>query len=171
MRAQNRLNAAVIDAAAERQIAAGQGNLPLSFQVVLTNRRGEVERLRAQQPHPPLPFAMPDPRVGRRVSGRNDDGAVAGGRAPPERVVTDAERIRSLNGYDGPVDPAGLVGSGEGAVSSKMERGVEVRVRGERAKKSKADVIKDIDRGAKERINSVSRVAEPSRGRGPQHSL
>ncbi|VEG28172.1 polymorphic toxin type 15 domain-containing protein [Actinomyces howellii] len=51
---QNRTNAEVIDAAADRQIESGNGHLPMRFQVVLTNRRRNIRRLRAQQPPPAL---------------------------------------------------------------------------------------------------------------------
>ncbi|WP_103062798.1 polymorphic toxin type 15 domain-containing protein [Actinomyces qiguomingii] len=102
--AQNLSNAAVIDAAAERQVAAGNGHLPLSFQVVLTNRRRNVERLRARQPPPPLQLAQPSTQHDEQTPTKTLSKAVLAARPPPQadRNPTTAARIRQTLGIHTP---------------------------------------------------------------------
>lgn len=56
---QNRFNVDVIDRAATSQVQAGLGHLPLNFQVVLTNNRSNVVRLRNNQPTTTPPQITP----------------------------------------------------------------------------------------------------------------
>ncbi|QHO91204.1 hypothetical protein CWT12_07565 [Actinomyces sp. 432] len=101
--AQNLSNAALIDAAAERQAAAGKGHLPLSFQVVLTNRRRNVKQLRAQQPPPPLAI-QPRTEHNSRAPAQTLSKAVLAARPPPSTNTnpTTAARIRQTLGINTP---------------------------------------------------------------------
>ncbi|WP_203234026.1 polymorphic toxin type 15 domain-containing protein, partial [Actinomyces sp. 565] len=101
--AQNLSNAALIEAAAERQAAAGKGHLPLSFQVVLTNRRRNVKQLRAQQPPPPLAI-QPRTEHDSRAPAQTLSKAVLAARPPPSTNTnpTTAARIRQTLGINTP---------------------------------------------------------------------
>jgi len=102
--AQNLSNADVIDAAAERQVAAGKGHLPLSFQVVLTNRRRNVKQLRSHQPPPPLQLAQPRTGPDSRAPAQTLSRAVLAARPPPGARAnpTTAARIRQTLGIHTP---------------------------------------------------------------------
>ena len=92
--AQNLTNAAVIDAAAHRQVDEGRGHLPLGFQVVLTNRRRNVERLLARQPPSALEAARLRKDRQQGVSVHAGSTPVAP-RPPPKRPITVGRNARS----------------------------------------------------------------------------
>lgn len=102
--AQNLSNADVIDGAAERQVAVGKGHLPLSFQVVLTNRRRNVQQLRSHQPPPPLQLTQPSTQHDTQTPTKNLSQAVLAARPPPGayRNPTTAARIRQTLGIHNP---------------------------------------------------------------------
>ncbi|WP_180272239.1 polymorphic toxin type 15 domain-containing protein [Actinomyces ruminis] len=155
--AQNLTNAAVIDAAAHRQVAEGRGHLPLGFQVVLTNRRRNIKRLLARQPSPAREAAPPRKDRQQGVSVRAGSTPVTP-RPPPKRPVTVAEDIRVRLG----IGPPSYRDAGAKFVASQRLPAFGGRVRGQ---KTVEDVVRDINGRTSKRGDSTPQVNAQDRSR------